>query len=150
MPVDLAELVAEPDRLDGALVVVEGWVRRHDEPAHVWIEDQRQHRVELLPTELGDGYVGQQVRIRGRFTAPGDRGRRIEVELIEPRGEPPSARSPDLDGSVHAGAVVAAAAREAPELPGPGPLRGEGEGHGDGLSGLHVDGGDRGARQPRT
>ena len=82
-PVTLAELVAEQDRLDGAVVLVEGTVRTYDDPPHSWIEDTEQHRVELFPHEQVTDLAGERVRVEGRFTFDPDRGRGIDVEALE-------------------------------------------------------------------
>lgn len=82
-PVTLAELVDEQDRLDGAVVLVEGTVRTYDDPPHSWIEDAEQHRVELFPHEQLADLAGARVRVEGRFTFDHDRGRGIDVEELE-------------------------------------------------------------------
>ena len=82
-PVSLAELVDEQDRLDGAVVLVEGIVRTYDDPPHSWIEDTEQQRVELFPHEQVVDLAGERVRVEGRFTFDPDRGRGIDVEALE-------------------------------------------------------------------
>ena len=81
--VTLAQLVAEQDRLDGAVVLVEGTVRTYDDPPHSWIEDREQHRVELFPHADVADLAGARVRVEGRFTFDPDRGRGIDIEALE-------------------------------------------------------------------
>jgi hypothetical protein len=82
--VSLAELVAEQREFDGRDVETQGVVRTFDEPRHYWIEDDHPNRVELLPDEVAEPYVGQEVRVTGRFSYADDRGRVIEVDEITP------------------------------------------------------------------
>lgn len=87
-PVELAELVADPDRYLGEMVIVEGVVRAHDDPAHAWIEDEVPHRVGLEPLEAVEDLLGQVVRVVGRFDVVDAAGRVLEVEQVQVLGEP--------------------------------------------------------------
>ncbi len=89
--VSLAELVAEQDAYHGSLVSAEGNVQTYDQPRHYWIEDIRQHRVELFPHELVEDLIGQRIRVTGRFTFRDDRGRGIDVDDLEVLDGPPTA-----------------------------------------------------------
>lgn len=91
--VTLAELVVEQDAFDGSPVVAEGTVQTYDQPRHYWIEDTEQHRVELFPHDLVEDLVGQRVRVTGRFTFRGDRGRGIDVDELEVLDGPLAASS---------------------------------------------------------
>ncbi len=90
-PVDLADLVADPDRYLGEVVIVEGVVRAHDDPAHAWIEDEVPHRVGLEPLAAVDDLLGQVVRVVGRFDVVDEGGRVLEVEQVQVVGESPRA-----------------------------------------------------------
>jgi hypothetical protein len=82
-PVTLVELAEDQEGHHGDLVVTEGVVRSFDEPLHYWIEDDDQHRVELVPMELIEPHLGDEIRVTGRFTFRDDEGRRIEVDELE-------------------------------------------------------------------
>lgn len=84
-PVDvpLDELVAEQESLDGEVVRTTGMVRSHDDPLHYWVEDDHPNRVELVPHEAAEPYLGEHVRVLGRFSFHPERGRVLEVEEIE-------------------------------------------------------------------
>lgn len=90
-PVELAELVADPDRYLGELVIVEGVVQAHDDPAHAWIEDEVPHRVGLEPLAAVDDLLGQVVRVVGRFDVVDAGGRVLEVEQVQVVSEQPRA-----------------------------------------------------------
>lgn len=82
LEVPIAKLAAEPERFHGHVLVVEGTVHRFDEPLHHWLQDEQYNRVGIVPDELLQGLVGQQVRVRGRFTASPEQGRRIQVHQL--------------------------------------------------------------------
>lgn len=86
-PTDVAleELVAEQESYDGQVVRTVGVVRSHDEPLHYWIEDDHPNRVELVPHEAAEPFLGEHVRVLGPFSYSPDRGRWIDVEEIEIR-----------------------------------------------------------------
>lgn len=82
LEVPIAKLVAEPERFHGHVVVITGQVRSFDEPRHYWLEDDAHRRVGIHPETLVQDLVGQQVRVRGRFTASPTEGRRIQVHQL--------------------------------------------------------------------
>ena len=82
LEVPIAKLADEPERFHGHVLVVEGLVQRFDDPLHHWLEDKQQNRVGIIPDELLHDLVGQQVRVRGRFTAYPQQGRRIQVHQL--------------------------------------------------------------------
>lgn len=84
IPVTLDVLVSEQASFDGKRVRTAGTVREFAPPHHVWIEDAALNRVELLPADRLQGYVGQQVEVVGRFSYAADVGRRIQLEGLEP------------------------------------------------------------------
>jgi hypothetical protein len=81
--VELAELAGDQEGFHGEVVVTEGVVRSFDDPLHYWIEDADVNRVELVPEELVEDHVGDEVRVTGRFTFRDDEGRRIEIDEFE-------------------------------------------------------------------
>ncbi|MCC5880631.1 MAG: hypothetical protein JJU03_12135 [Idiomarina sp.] len=72
-------LANEQSTIDGHRVVTEGVVRSFADPLHYWLEDDALHRVALTPDAEVADYVGEMVRVEGRFHADRERGRRIEV-----------------------------------------------------------------------
>lgn len=82
LEVPIAKLVAEPERFHGHVLVVEGIVQRFDDPLHHWLEDAQQNRVGIIPEALLHDVVGQTVRVRGRFTASKEQGRRIQLHQL--------------------------------------------------------------------
>jgi hypothetical protein len=80
--VPLAVLAAEPRSFDGRLVRTRGVVRSVEEPLHYWIEDADFNRVQLVPPESAEPYLGRDVLVSGRFSYAQRAGRRIEVEDI--------------------------------------------------------------------
>jgi predicted small lipoprotein YifL len=84
-PVDAspAELVAQQERLDGAVVRTIGRVDTYHDPRHYWVEDRANNRTELVPHEAVEPYVGREVLVEGRFSYAEDEGRLIEVERID-------------------------------------------------------------------
>lgn len=90
--VSLADLAFAMAEHDGALVETVGVVRAFTEAEddalrdHFVIEDDAQNRVELVPHDAVAGYVGEQVRVVGRFTV--DDGRLLEVDAITPEERP--------------------------------------------------------------
>lgn len=81
--VTLEELTVEQESYDGQLVTARGVVRTFDDPRHYWIEDVDLNRVEIVPQEEISPYLGEEVRVVGRFTFRNDEGRRITVEEVE-------------------------------------------------------------------
>ena len=81
--VTLAELVDDHEAFDGDTVTTSGTVRTYHRPRHYWIEDERQHRVELVPEDRVAPHLGEEVRVTGRFTFRDDEGRRIEIDELE-------------------------------------------------------------------
>lgn len=76
----LAAIVASPDGYDGQRVQVTGVLRSFPQPLHYWIEDPQLNRVEVLFDEDLARWLGQNVRVRGRFSFDTEAGRRIRVE----------------------------------------------------------------------
>lgn len=86
----LAELVGEQDDYDGRRVEAAGVVRRfgpEDGAArlHFVVEDHQKNRVALVPNDVAEPHVGKEVVVVGVFRFSEERGRRLEVERIEPR-----------------------------------------------------------------
>ncbi|PWG61913.1 hypothetical protein DEM34_14410 [Spiribacter halobius] len=50
--------------------------------AHYWIEDEDLNRVEIRPGERIAPYVGDRVRVTGRFSYAPDAGRVIEADAV--------------------------------------------------------------------
>jgi hypothetical protein len=78
----LADLASFADRYDGSVVVTEGTVRAHDEPAHSWIEDEALNRVRIVPGSAIEARVGERVRVQGVFRYSAEAGRRIEADQV--------------------------------------------------------------------
>lgn len=97
-PVDvsLATLARQEDAYKGRLVRTQGVVRTFEQPRHYWIEDDYPNRVALEPEELVAPWLGQEVRVVGRFDFDERKGRVIEIEEIAPS---PSAPGADRGGS---------------------------------------------------
>ena len=81
--VHLSFLVLHSDAYHGRVVTVEGRVRGLEEPEHYWLEDDHYNRVGLSPDQQAQAYLGQQVRVTGRFEAAGERGRQVRLQQIE-------------------------------------------------------------------
>ena len=86
--VDLRVLAEQQEAWDGRVVQVTGVLRTHDAPEHYWVEDDAQHRVELVPDDGLAMLVGRRVTARGRFTFREDEGRRIEVDSLVRADDP--------------------------------------------------------------
>ena len=82
--VSLQVLADYQDGYDGRTVVTEGTVRTFDDPRHYWIEDDDLNRVAISPDDAVADKVGEQVRVRGLFSASPDAGRSIAVEEVSP------------------------------------------------------------------
>jgi hypothetical protein len=80
--VTLAQLAAFQSDYDGRRVVTGGTLRTFADPRHYWIEDDDLNRVELHGDQRFDARVGEDVRLRGRFTYDPDAGRAIAVEAF--------------------------------------------------------------------
>lgn len=93
--VQLRELAIHAEDYDGTTVETVGLVREFgaageedddgddgDVVHHFVIEDADQNRVEVLPPEAAEPFVGQPVRIVGEFDFDPNRGRAIHVEEI--------------------------------------------------------------------
>jgi hypothetical protein len=78
--VTLANLVEFPGRYEGRMVITEGQARSHADPEHYWIEDADLNRVQIVPGSTISHHVGERVRVRGVFSHPKDKGRRIDTE----------------------------------------------------------------------
>jgi hypothetical protein len=81
--VPLSALTSDPQRFDGRQVSTRGTVRGIQEPFHFWIEDERLNRVQLLPPESAQPFVGQEVRVVGRYSYTQREGRRLQVQDLE-------------------------------------------------------------------
>ena len=86
----LAELVAEQDDFAGRRVETVGVVRRFGEAEgatrlHFVVEDRQANRVALIPNDVAERHVGQEVVVVGSFQFSERDGRSIEVERIEER-----------------------------------------------------------------
>lgn len=81
--VPLPVLANNPAAHDDRRVVTRGVVRRFEEPLHYWIEDADLHRVEIFPRELIAPYLGETVRVEGRFRFSREQGRRLTLERVE-------------------------------------------------------------------
>ncbi|QEA37762.1 glucose-inhibited division protein B [Pistricoccus aurantiacus] len=79
--VPLPVLVSQQAEYQNALVATQGVVRSFDNPRHYWIEDEDLNRVEILPQEQIAPYLGQEVRVVGRFGL--DNGRKLTLERLE-------------------------------------------------------------------
>ncbi len=86
--VSLAQLASDEEAYSGEVVQVVGTVRvfGEEDPSarHYVIEDDRQHRVALLSGQTAASFVGQRVKVVGRFDLSDTSGRLIRVDGIEP------------------------------------------------------------------
>ncbi|MCH8539088.1 MAG: hypothetical protein LAT66_15110 [Alkalimonas sp.] len=82
LEVPIEKLVAESERFHGHVLVVEATVHCFVDPLHHWLEDNQRNRVGVVPDDLLQDLVGQQVRVRGRFTAYPQQGRRIQLHQL--------------------------------------------------------------------
>lgn len=87
--VSLTELAVNADYYDGRAVVAHGVVLEfgsEDGPVerHYVLQDADVNRVELLPPELARPHVGSAVEVVGEFQYDEERGRRLQVDTIEP------------------------------------------------------------------
>ncbi|TFH87183.1 glucose-inhibited division protein B [Billgrantia azerbaijanica] len=85
--VPLPVLANNPGPHDGERVATQGVVRHYAEPLHYWIEDEDLHRVEILPHERIAPYLGEAVRVVGRFRFSPEKGRRLTLERVVPLAE---------------------------------------------------------------
>jgi hypothetical protein len=113
--VPLSALTADPQRFDGRQVSTRGTVRGIEEPLHFWIEDERFNRVQLLPPEAVQPFVGQEVRVVGRYSYTRREGRRLQVHRLEALGgDPPDrTREPGMQGRA---SVVTTSSWTVPDL----------------------------------
>ena len=81
--VSLSVLATRQAAYSGKQIDTRGVVRTFETPRHYWIEDDDLNRVEVLPAERIAPYLGERVRIGGRFHYAPSEGRRLEVERIE-------------------------------------------------------------------
>lgn len=86
--VPLSELALHADDYDGRVVIAHGVVREFggsdgDVEQHFVIQDPDVNRVQLLPNEAAEPYVGSVVEVVGEFEFDPDRGRLLHVESIE-------------------------------------------------------------------
>ena len=85
--VSLRSLAADSAAHDGEQVAVVGTVAEVTEAdgateRHLLLQDDAQHRVQLVPLEAAEPHIGANVRVTGRYTFDPDRGRRLEIEEI--------------------------------------------------------------------
>ncbi|WP_108446702.1 hypothetical protein [Halomonas denitrificans] len=81
--VPLPVLATRPAAHDDTRVATQGVVRRFEDPLHYWIEDEDLHRVEIFPHERIAPYLGEAVRVEGRFRFSRAEGRRLTLERVE-------------------------------------------------------------------
>lgn len=86
----LAELVAEQEDYADRQVETVGVVRRFGETEgatrlHFVVEDRQANRVALIPNDVAERHVGQEVVVVGSFQFSERDGRSIEIERIERR-----------------------------------------------------------------
>ncbi len=84
LDIELAGLVDAANELNGRQVRTMGIVRQFPDPFHVWIENAQFQRVGLEPSETAIDYLGQTVRVSGRFRIDPEHGRLIVLTGIEP------------------------------------------------------------------
>ncbi|WP_048305813.1 hypothetical protein [Halomonas sp. PR-M31] len=80
--VPLSILASQPAAYEDKPVATQGVVRTFETPRHYWIEDEGLNRVEVFPQERIVPYLGEQVRIIGRFHYGQKEGRKLEIEHI--------------------------------------------------------------------
>lgn len=86
--VPLSELAHNADSYDGRRIIAHGVVMEFgdddgDIERHYVIQGPDVNRVQLLPTEAAESYVGSVVEVVGEFEFDPDRGRLLHVESIE-------------------------------------------------------------------
>ena len=81
--VPLPVLATQPAAHDDSRVATQGVVRHFEDPLHYWIEDEDLHRVEVLPHARIAPYLGEAVRVEGRFRFSPTEGRRLTLERVE-------------------------------------------------------------------
>lgn len=79
-------------RYDGKEVVADGTVVEFTEEdgaieRHLLIQDDAQNRVQLVPPETAEPYIGADVQVTGRYSSDPGAGRRIQIEEIAEQGE---------------------------------------------------------------
>ncbi len=84
----LAELVADQEDYEGRRVETAGVVRRFGDAEgatrlHFVVEDEQANRVALLPNDVAQRYVGQDVVVTCSFRFSERDGRAIEIERIK-------------------------------------------------------------------
>lgn len=79
----LSLLVMQAEQQHGRLLATTGVVRGFNEPEHYWIEDAQLNRVALQPLEKARPWLGEHVRVSGRFLYHQQQGRRLELLTIE-------------------------------------------------------------------
>ena len=82
--VALAVLADHADHWSGRRVRVQGRMHGLEDPEHFWIEDDHLNRVAVEPDAEAESFVGQYVRVTGRFHYSRRDGRSIDSERIEP------------------------------------------------------------------
>jgi len=110
--VSLSLLVAHQDRYDGARVRVRGRVRAFVDPdglRYFVLEDTRDNRVRLVPSDVVGRYRGSEVEVTGCFTTSPVVGRRLRAsDVVRLRGRPSQPRRSHV--ASHRGCHPAAAA----------------------------------------
>lgn len=81
--VPLPVLADNPAAHDDSRVATQGVVRRFEAPLHYWIEDEDLNRVEIFPHERIAPFLGEAVRVEGRFRFSTSEGRRLTLESVE-------------------------------------------------------------------
>lgn len=85
--VTLERLVVDQDDLAGRRVTVAGRVVPFEEPdgtVYFVLEDDRQNRVLLLPTDRVQGYVGEEVVVSADFDFDPEIGRVLWIDELRP------------------------------------------------------------------
>lgn len=78
----LSQLFAQQEAYDDRLVVTEGVLRMHTPPRHYWVEDDDNHRVEIRSDGDLNPFLGERVRVAGRFHYGREAGRSLELDWI--------------------------------------------------------------------
>lgn len=89
--VTLRSLTADSAAYDGERVVAVGTVVEFTEAEgaterHLVLQDDGQNRVQLVPLEEAEPYIGAGVRVTGYYAFDPERGRRLEIEEIREAG----------------------------------------------------------------
>lgn len=78
----LSALAAAQKDFDGQQVIVSGTLRTFDKPRHYWIENEALDRVAVRGEFDFAEWVGETIKVQGRFAYDTEAGRRIEVQDV--------------------------------------------------------------------